>query len=103
MKVVTVESLGALTGEQKRFVTTVRILDSNADLTGTQLKRVVPEMFPPAVQFGKEICALSAVRIELRIVLDSLGANLHQYSSHRVVNIIAYGLNDETEAAAEIS
>ena len=47
-------------------MSSVRILESNADLTGIQLRRAVAEMFPPAVLFGKEICDLEAVHIELR-------------------------------------
>ena len=97
MRIVTAESLGALTSEQKGFISSVRVLESNADLTGIQLKRAVAEMFPPAVLFGKEICDLPAVHIELRDFLDSRGANLQQHSSHRVINTLAHGLYEETE------
>lgn len=106
MRVVNAESLGALTSEQKGFISSVIILESNADLTGVQLKRVVAEMFPPAVLFGKELCDLSAVHIELRNVLDSRGANLRQHSSHRVINTLGHGLYEETEdtqAAVEMA
>ena len=106
MKIVTAESLGALTSERKGFLSCVRVLESNADLTGIQLKRAVAEMFPPQYYLGKKVCDLPAVHIELRDVLDSHGANLQQHSSHRVINTLSHGLYEETEdtqAAVEMA
>ena len=101
MKVLIGESLGALTSAQKGFISSVRIIESNTDLTGQKLRKTVAELFPPAVLFGKEICNLPAVHIELRNVLDSRGANLPQHSSHRVIKTLAHGLYEETEDTQE--
>lgn len=71
MKVLTGEWLDALKSEQKGFVSSVRIIESNSDLAGRRLKRTVAKLFPPAVLFGKEIYNLPAFHIELRNFLDS--------------------------------
>ena len=79
IRFVTAESLGALPSEQKGFISSVRILESNANLTGIQLKRLVAEMFPPAALFGKDICDFPGVQIGLRDVVDFHGTNLQQH------------------------
>lgn len=106
MRIVAAESLGALTSEQKEFINSVRVLESNTDLTGIQPKRSVAEMFPPAALVGKETRDLPAVHIELCDFLDSRGANLQQPSSHLVIDTFAHGLYEEaedTQAAVEMA
>ncbi|CDF36767.1 unnamed protein product [Chondrus crispus] len=97
MRGLTNDALTALTSAQKRFISSIRFLETTPDLTGIHLKRTVADMFPPASLFRQEICDLPAVHIELRNFLDAKGANLAQHSSHRVVMTLAHGLYEETE------
>lgn len=106
LKALSTESLGALTSTQKGFVTTIRMLEGDENLTGVQLKRTIADMFPPASLFSKEMCDIPAVHSELRDFLDSRGANLQQHSSHRIIMTLAHSLYEEpedTQVAIEIA
>lgn len=72
-------------------------METGPQLTGSQGKRTIAEMCPPASLFRQEICDLPAVHIELQNVLDTMGANLAQLSSHRVIMTLAHGLYEERE------
>ena len=90
-------TLQALTSCQKGFISSIRILELQENITGEALKQSVAEMFPPAMLFNKELLDMPAIYSSLRDFLDSRGANLQQHSSRRIKMTLATSLYDEPE------
>ena len=105
MSSISDSQLHALTSTQKGFISSIRMLESQPNLLGVQLKERVAEMFPPAMLFGKELSDFPACYSSLRDFLDSRGGNLQQHSSRRIMMTLAHNLYEEgedREAAIEI-
>lgn len=98
------EDLSVLNARLKGLVLSLRSLDPG--VSGSTLKKLVAEMFPPGVLFDEDIREFPNIYLELRNFLEQRAVILPQHSSRRTMMTLSHNLYEEAEdraAAIEIT